>query len=124
MTISLLPFLVLTDPGIIKSNIHGYPPGIETEGITNYPAIVEQRTIVMTVVRIQSGFGMNGLVQEFTTLHGTFSPVIGSPILGPTCPHLIKRGYMIRRIGKTGPITNRNKGNELMLGMKDRKSVV
>src|SRR5690554_142819 len=117
LPISLLPFLVLTGPGIIQRNIHRHTPRIKTKSITYNPAIVEQGAVVMTVVRIQPGFGMNGLVQEFTTLHGTFSPIIGSPILGPTRPHLIKCRYMVRRIGKPGPITNRYKGDKLMLGM-------
>ena len=63
-------------------------------------------------------------MQVFTTAFGTFTPEVGSAIIGPACPYFIESGYVIRWIGEEATPYVGDEGDKLMLYVDKRHYAV
>ena len=59
-------------------------------------------------------------MQVFTAAFGTFTPEVGSAIIGPACPYFIESGYVVRWIGEKAAPYVGDEGDELMLYIDKR----
>ena len=119
-----LPLGIFACPGIIQSDVHGDTPGIKAKSITDNPVAAKQSPVIIIVIRIKPGLGVDASMQILPAPACTLSPETHSAIVRPSCPYFIECRQMVRRIGKPFSPRVRSKCDQFLLQVDERNHTV